>query len=63
MTPCELTALVTVIANTLAAQFSDNEILLLSAVLQQLGDTLGTIVAQKAILNSRSDNNNNVIVS
>ena len=49
MTPCELTALITALANTIACKLNDNELALLSSVLEQLGDTLATIASQKAI--------------
>ena len=42
MTPCELTALITALANTIACKLNDNELALLSSVLVQLGDTLAT---------------------
>ena len=47
MDPCELTAAVTAVANTLACRFSDEELAVLSAVLVQLGDTLAVILAQR----------------
>lgn len=46
---CELTMLVTVIANGLAANYSNDELSLIGAVFTQLGDTLATIVAQNEI--------------
>lgn len=49
MNPCELTATVTAIANTLACKLTKEELSLLAAVLVQLGDTLVTIVTQKSI--------------
>ena len=48
MSPCELTAGVTALANALACRLSDEELNLLALVLTQLGDTLGTIAAQRA---------------
>lgn len=48
MTPCELTAGVTALANLLACRLGDAELNLLALVLTQLGDTLGTIAAQRA---------------
>ena len=47
MNACELTALITAAANTLAADRSEEEINLLGAVLTQLADTLFTIAAQR----------------
>lgn len=52
MNSCELTASVTAIANALACKLSDDELTLLASVLVQLGDTLVTIVTQRAICES-----------
>lgn len=49
MNPCELTASITAIANTLACQLTEDELNLLGAALTQLGDTLLTIATQKGI--------------
>ena len=49
MHPCELTAAVTAIANALACRLTNEELGLLASVLVQLGDTLVTIVAQRAV--------------
>lgn len=49
MNSCELTAAVTAIANTLACRLSDDELVILSAVLVQLGDTLALIAAHRDI--------------
>ncbi len=49
MNPCELTAAVTAVANTLACKRSNEELSLLASVLVQLGDTLVTIVTQRTI--------------
>ena len=48
MHPCELTAAVTAIANALACRLTNEALGLLASVLVQLGDTLVTIVAQRA---------------
>ncbi len=48
MTPCALTAGVTALANLIACRLGDTELNLLALVLTQLGDTLGTIAAQRA---------------
>lgn len=42
MNPCELTACITAIANSLACKLSADELNVLGAVLTQLGDTLTT---------------------
>lgn len=49
MNPCQLTASVTAVANALACKLSEEEIALLATILVQLGDTLATFLAQKAI--------------
>lgn len=49
MNSCELTASVTAVANTLACKLSNEDLTLLASVLVQLGDTLVTIVTQRAI--------------
>ena len=49
MTPLELTASVTALANALACRMEDEELTLLASVLVQLGDTLVTIVTQRSI--------------
>ena len=49
MNPCELTAAITAVANTLACKMSNDELTLLASALVQLGDTLVTIVTQRTI--------------
>ncbi|MCH5187602.1 MAG: hypothetical protein J1F63_04310 [Oscillospiraceae bacterium] len=49
MNYCEMTALVTAIANSLARSLSQNEINLLGALFSQLGDTLETIAAAQSM--------------
>ena len=49
MNPCELTASITAIANTLACNLTQDELTLLGTVLTQLGDTLSTIAAHNSI--------------
>lgn len=53
MNPCELTASVTALANALACRLDENELNLLGAVLVQLGDTLATIAAQRAMCQNK----------
>ena len=48
MDPCSLTTGVTALANALACRLCDEELNLLALILTQLGDTLGTIAAQRA---------------
>ena len=54
MNSCQLTASVTAIANALSCKLNVEEITLLAAVLVQLGDTLTTIAAQKAICEAKA---------
>ncbi len=54
MNACELTASTTAAANAIAAHFSDEELTLLAALIVQLGDTLSTIAAQRALCSSRN---------
>lgn len=49
MNACELTASVTAAANAITDKLNYDELALLSAVLVQLGDTLATIAAQRAV--------------
>ena len=49
MNSCEITASVTAVANALACKLNNDEMTLLASVLVQLGDTLVTIVTQRAI--------------
>ena len=49
MTSPALTSAVTAIANALACNLTPDEIALVSCVFVQLGDTLATIAAQKAL--------------
>lgn len=49
MGACELTASITAIANILSRDLGANEIGVLAAVFTQLGDTLSTIAAQRAL--------------
>ena len=54
MNPCELTASITALANTVACKLTYDELNLLGAVLTQLGDTMVTIAAQRSICSSNS---------
>ena len=51
MNSLELTAGITALANSLARNLSLNELALVSALLVQLGDTMGTIAAERALCN------------
>lgn len=59
MTPCEITATVTAVANFISCNFTDEQIDLLGAIFVQLGDTLATISAQNALCQSVLLKNNN----
>ena len=49
MNSCELTAVVTALANEIACNLNDEELTLLAAILVQLGDTLATIATHRSI--------------
>ena len=49
MTPCELTASLTALANPLACRLTTEELTLLGVVLTQLGDTLTTIAIGREV--------------
>lgn len=51
MNACEITAAITAAANTIACRLDDDELALWSSVMVQLGDTLATIGAQRALCN------------
>ncbi len=52
MTPFEMTALITVLANVMAENLNSEQLGFVSAVFDQLGDTLDTIALQRANLQS-----------
>ena len=52
MNALELTAAITAIANAIAYNMTVNELALVAGVFVQIGDTLATIAAQKALCNS-----------
>jgi len=63
MTPFEITALITVLANVIAENLNDEQLGFVSAVFDQLGDTLDTIALQRANLentNGKQKNKENV---
>ena len=49
MNSLELTGSVTALANAIACKLTPNEIALVAGILVQLGDTLATIAAQRAL--------------
>ncbi|MBR5202089.1 MAG: hypothetical protein IKW45_02385 [Clostridia bacterium] len=58
MNACELTASITVIANSMASKMTDEELAALSTVLVQLGDTLATIVTHRSVCNNQNGKGN-----
>ncbi len=54
MNSCEISAVVTAIANILFKKLNDDEIALLGAILVQLGDTLETMSVQKEICQNKN---------
>ena len=55
MNPCELTASITAIANTLACNMTNDQLSVLGSSLTQLADTLFTIAAQRSISQPKED--------
>ena len=53
MNSCQLTASVTAIANAISSNLNTEELTLLATVFVQLGDTLATIVTQRAICEAK----------
>ena len=51
----ELTASVTALANAMACKRSASELALIAGILVQLGDTLATIAAQKALREEQTE--------
>ncbi len=49
MDECELLSFITLIACTIAKSCSEYELALLAAIFTQLGDSLGTVLAQRAL--------------
>ena len=49
MNACNLTVAITALANTIACGLTTEEISLISSIFMQLGDTLATIAAQRAL--------------
>lgn len=58
MNPCELTASITALANTIAQKLTVDELNLWGAIFSQLGDTLITIATQKSICESSGNRKN-----
>ena len=54
--PCELTAAITAIANALSGRLSVEQLSLLGAICNQLGDNLATIAAQRSICENSGSN-------
>ena len=50
----ELTSAVTALANALACKLSGDELVLLSSILMQLGDTLATIAARESLCGNKN---------
>ena len=59
VSPGELTALITAVANGLYHCLSPWELEVVAAIFDQLGDTLGTLAAQAALLEARRGNTEN----
>ncbi|MBQ1372389.1 MAG: hypothetical protein IIY70_05600 [Oscillospiraceae bacterium] len=57
MTPCEVTAAITALANLLACRLSDDELSLLAAELTQLADTLAVIATARSLCTGSNEGN------
>lgn len=58
MQSCELVATITAIACAIANNCSEEEVEVLSSAFNQLGDTLGTILAQESCNNNKKNSEN-----
>ena len=57
MNTFELTSAVTVLANAIACRLTPEELGLVAGIFVQLGDTLATIAAQRALCDSQTESN------
>lgn len=57
MDSCSLTFSVTAIANFISEKLSDDELAVVGTIFTQLGDTLSTILAQRALCSGRASAN------
>ena len=55
MNSCELVNLISTLSCLIVENYTDNQIALLSAIFTQLGDSLTTILANKALHNANED--------
>ena len=55
MNPCQLTAMITTLANAISNKLNIEELGVLAAILVQLGDTLATIATQRTICEARAN--------
>lgn len=55
MQPAELTAAITALANAISCRSTTGEITLLAGILVQLGDTLATIAAHRALCEEQAE--------
>lgn len=55
MSPCELTASITAIANALACKLTRDELAYWGIVLAQLGETMGSIAALQDLCESKEE--------
>ena len=51
----ELTTAVTAIANAIACKMTENELALVASVFVQIGDTLATIAAERALCETKAE--------
>jgi len=55
MNSCELVNLVSMLTCLIVQNYNDNEVALLAAIFTQLGDSLATILANEALLDSNKN--------
>ena len=61
MSSLELTSAITAAANALACKLTPSEIALLASAFVQLGDTLATIAAQKALCEEQTESKSDLL--
>lgn len=60
MNECELVTFVSAVACAISKSCTDDEISLLSAIFDQLGDSLATILAKRALCSKNTNTENDI---
>lgn len=60
MNECELITFVSAVACTISKSCTEDEISLLSTIFNQLGDTLATILAKRALCSKNTNTENDI---